>query len=265
MNLMRTQNLHGQTAVVTGATGGIGRAITLELAARGAACVVHTRRHPEIAASLAQQIVALGGEATIIVADVASAHGREALVDTAWSWRNGVKIWVNNAGADILTGEASSWSFEQKLSELWHVDVAATAMLSRAIGRRMQSCDGGAIVNIGWDQAEFGMAGDSGELFGAAKGAVIAFTRSLARTLAPRVRVNCVAPGWIKTDWGRTASDYWQRRAVAESLAGRWGDPEDVAHAVAFLVGPEAEFICGSIVPVNGGFAGPYHEPRPRG
>jgi 3-oxoacyl-[acyl-carrier protein] reductase len=82
----------------------------------------------------------------------------------------------------------------------------------------------------------------------------MAFTRSLAKSLAPRVRVNCVAPGWIKTSWGEDASEHRQQRAIAESLLERWGTPEDVARAVRFLVGPEASFITGQVLNVNGGF-----------
>ena len=81
----------------------------------------------------------------------------------------------------------------------------------------------GAIINIGWDQAEQGMAGDSGEMFAAIKGAVMAFTRSLAQSLAPQVRVNCLAPGWIETAWGEQASDYWQERADAASRCAAAG------------------------------------------
>jgi 3-oxoacyl-[acyl-carrier protein] reductase len=82
----------------------------------------------------------------------------------------------------------------------------------------------------------------------------MAFTRSAAQSLAPEVRVNCVAPGWIKTSWGERASQPWQDRAAAESLLGRWGTPEDVAGAVEFLASPAAEFITGQILPVNGGW-----------
>jgi 3-oxoacyl-[acyl-carrier protein] reductase len=113
---------------------------------------------------------------------------------------------------------------------------------------------GGAIINIGWDQAAHGMAGESGEMFGAIKGAIMAFSRSLAQSLAPRVRVNCVAPGWIRTAWGETASEYWQTRAQQESLRGRWGEPLDVARAVRFLASPESDFITGQVIDVNGGF-----------
>ena len=98
------------------------------------------------------------------------------------------------------------------------------------------------------------MAGESGEMFAAVKGAVMAFTRSLAQSLAPQVRVNCLAPGWIKTSWGERASDYWQGRAERQSLVGRWGTPEDVAKSAVFLASPGAEFINGQVIPVNGGF-----------
>jgi 3-oxoacyl-[acyl-carrier protein] reductase len=97
------------------------------------------------------------------------------------------------------------------------------------------------------------MAGDSGELFAATKGAVMAFSRSLAASLAPQVRVNCIAPGWIKTAWGQRASDDWQQRAKRESLLGRWGTPEDVARVARFLCGPSADFLTGQVIAVNGG------------
>jgi 3-oxoacyl-[acyl-carrier protein] reductase len=119
----------------------------------------------------------------------------------------------------------------------------------------MRQRDSGAIVNIGWDQADFGMAGDSGQLFAACKGAIMAFTKSLAHSLAPQVRVNCVAPGWIKTAWGNEASKYWQQRAVGESLLARWGTPGDVAAAVRYLGSPAASFITGQVIAVNGGLS----------
>jgi 3-oxoacyl-[acyl-carrier protein] reductase len=118
----------------------------------------------------------------------------------------------------------------------------------------MKSDGRGAILNMGWDGAERGMAGPSGELFAATKGAVMAFSRSLARSLAPEVRVNCLAPGWIKTAWGEAASEVWQQRARRESLLGRWGTPEEVARAARFLVSPDAAFITGQVIAVNGGF-----------
>src|SRR5262249_28061625 len=150
-------------------------------------------------------------------------------VASAWEMWNGIDIWVNNAGADTLTGDAASWPFERKLAELLAVDVVGTMLLSRNAGQRMQSQGSGGILNVGWDQAETGMEGDSGQLFGATKAAVMAFSKSLAASLAPEVRVNCLAPGWIRTAWGDRASDRWQQRVERETLLRRWGTPEDVA------------------------------------
>jgi 3-oxoacyl-[acyl-carrier protein] reductase len=162
-------------------------------------------------------------------------------------------IWINNAGGDVLTGNAAEWPFDEKLAYLWYVDVFAMMRLSRLVGHRMTQRGKGVIINMGWDQAECGMAGDAGQLFGTVKGAVMAFSRSLAKSLAPRVRVNCLAPGWIKTGWGENASEYWQQRAANESRLGRWGTPEDVARAACFLASPAAAFLTGVTLPVDGG------------
>jgi 3-oxoacyl-[acyl-carrier protein] reductase len=106
---------------------------------------------------------------------------------------------------------------------------------------------------MGWDQAEAGMEGDSGELFAAVKGAVMAFTRSLALSLAPEVRVNCLAPGWIRTAWGVGASEVWQERVRRETPLGRWGEPEDVAATARWLVSPAAAYLTGQVIRINGG------------
>jgi 3-oxoacyl-[acyl-carrier protein] reductase len=261
-----TADLAGQCAVVTGSSSGIGRATALELAAAGAAVVVHARRNQSGAETVAAEIRARGGTAKVLLADLAVAAEAERFVESAWSWRGAIDVWFNNAGADTLTGESASWDFERKLAALWSVDVVATMRLSRAVGARMRALRSGTIINMGWDQAEQGMAGDSGELFAAVKGAVIAFTRSLAQSLAPHVRVNCVAPGWIRTAWGENASADWQARAHRESLLARWGTPEDVARAVRFLASPAAAFINGVVLPVNGGFrhGAPQAEPGSR-
>ena len=255
---MATNNdnsLSGQTAVVTGSSSGIGRAIALELARAGADVLVHARQNREGAEQTAGAIRELGRDALLVEADLATPAGQDALVDAAWSWR-AVDIWVNNAGADVLTGDAANWSFEEKLAALWQVDVAATLRLARTVGRRMKQRGAGVILNMGWDQADSGMEGDSGEFFAASKGAVMAATRSLAKSLAPEVRVNCLAPGWIRTEWGQHASAEWQDRARRESLLGRWGEPEDVARVARFLASPAAAFVNGQIIHINGGRVG---------
>ncbi|MEI6541729.1 MAG: SDR family oxidoreductase, partial [Planctomycetota bacterium] len=125
--------------------------------------------------------------------------------------------------------------------------------LSRAFGRRFQEQGRGTILNIGWDQSDRGMEGDSGELFATAKNAVMGFSRSLAVSLAPHVRVNCIAPGWIRTAWGENASDYWQQRVMTETPLKRWGEPQDIANMARFLLSDDASYITGQVIYVNGG------------
>ena len=253
------KELFGKKAVVTGSSSGIGRAIAIELASAGADVLVHARRSREAATKVVEEIAQRGGnsspKAHLVMADLREAASQDELVEQAWKCLGRVDIWVNNAGADILTGSAAGESFETKLDMLWRVDVAATIRLSRMAGAKMRNqSEGGTIINVGWDAVERGMGGDSGELFAAAKGAVTAFSRSLAKTLAPKVRVNCIAPGWIKTAWGRQASAAWQDRAQGESLAQRWGTPEDVARLARFLAGPAASFVNAQTLAVNGGY-----------
>jgi 3-oxoacyl-[acyl-carrier protein] reductase len=255
MPLENDNTLRGQTAVVTGSSSGIGQAIALELARTGANVLVHARRNERGANEVAEGIRLLGGEPLVVLADLSDSAAQNRLIEAAWSWR-APDVWINNAGADVLTGEAAGWPFEEKLAALWRVDVVATLRLSREVGIRMKRRGNGVLLNMGWDQAEIGMAGESGELFGAAKGAVMAATRSLAKSLAPEVRVNCLAPGWIRTAWGQQASAEWQERARRESLLARWGEPEDVARVACFLASPAAKFINGQIVSINGGRAG---------
>jgi 3-oxoacyl-[acyl-carrier protein] reductase len=258
-----TNELCGKIAVVTGSSSGIGRAIALELARAGADVVAHGRSNRAGAEATKREIEGIGCNATALFADVSDPTSHASFVEQAWEWRGGVDVWINNAGADVLTGENANLSFDEKLAILWQVDVLATIRLSRLVGERMQqrghSQEDAVILNLGWDQAEHGMAGDSGEMFAAIKGAVMSFSKSLAHSLAPTVRVNCLAPGWIKTSWGDDASEYWQERARRESLLDRWGTPEDVARVARFLASPAASFITGQVIPVNGGFrrAGP--------
>lgn len=247
------KDLEGRTALVTGGTRGIGRAVALALADAGARVAIHGRS-PEGAESVARELAARGRHAGTFLADLADASGAASLAAAVERDLPAVDSVVLIAGADVLTGETARWPFERKLEVLLQVDVVATMVVARALGRFMADREGGSIVTIGWDQAASGMEGDSGELFAATKGAVMAFTRSLAKSLAPKVRVNCVAPGWIRTAWGEHASDSWQQRAVRESLLGRWGTPEDIAAAVHWLVSPRAAFVTGQVININGGF-----------
>jgi 2-amino-4-hydroxy-6-hydroxymethyldihydropteridine diphosphokinase len=245
--------LRGLRAVVTGSTSGIGKAIALELAAGGADVIVHGKRSLTIAQLVADEIASLRVRGHALLGNLLDADECRVLAQRAWDQWDGLDIWVNNAGADTLTGEAASWPFERKLAGLLGVDVTGTIILARDVGERMKAQGHGVILNMGWDQAETGMEGDSGQLFATAKAAVMAFTKSLALTLAPQVRVNCLAPGWIRTAWGETAPESWQRRVLQETPLKRWGVPADVARAARWLVSPEAAFITGQVLRINGG------------
>ncbi|MCG8449666.1 MAG: SDR family oxidoreductase [Pirellulales bacterium] len=247
-----SKQLEGLWALVTGSSSGIGRAIAQELADARAAVIVHGFQKRGATEQLVASLIRQRTQARAVLCDLSSAEGCDELVESAWQIAP-IDIWINNAGADVLTGVAVEGSFTEKLQRLWEVDVAATLHLSRAVGARMKERGSGVILNMGWDQAETGMAGDSGEMFAAVKGAIMAFSRSLAKSLAPEVRVNCLAPGWIKTAWAENASDYWQERAVGESLLARWGTPADVAQAARYLASPQASFITGQVFCINGG------------
>ena len=230
-------SLHGKRAFVAGSTGGIGKVVADHLRDAGARVITHGR-----------------SEKADVRGDLRDMEAQDRIFREAWDHFQGLDIWIHNAGADMLTGEAAKWTFERKLQELLAVDLVAAMRMTRMAGEAMKNAGGGAILTIGWDQADVGMAGDSGQLFAAVKGAIHSFTKSLAKSLAPRVRVNCIAPGWIRTSWGETVSENWQERVRRESLLGRWGLPEDIARAAKFLVSDEAGYITGQVVKINGGF-----------
>ncbi len=246
-------DLTGRRAVVTGSSSGIGRAIAIELGRAGADVVVHTRSSLSAAEQTAREIRQQGRESPVIMADLSDREQLSRFAEAGWNALGGCDIWVNNAGVDLLTGADAKLDYLAKLARLLAVDVTATVSLSKIIGERMRAGGGGCILNIGWDQSDRGMAGDSGELFATAKNAIMGFTRSLAVSLAPEVRVNCIAPGWIRTAWGEEASEYWQDRVMEETPLKRWGTPEDIAHAARFLASPQAVYITGQVININGG------------
>ncbi|NND97914.1 MAG: SDR family NAD(P)-dependent oxidoreductase, partial [Pirellulaceae bacterium] len=207
----------GTNAVVTGASSGIGRAIAIALAQRGADhLLIHYHSNESGAQQTAHAVKANGARVTLHACDVGIAEEVQGLVDAAWQSLGSVHSWVNNAGLDVLTGEAADWNFDTKLRRLLDVDVVGTIGVSRLAAERMiqqNSQPPTSMTFIGWDQANLGMEGDAGQMFGPVKSAVMAFAASLAQTLAPTVRVNTVAPGWIQTKWGESTSDYWDGRA----------------------------------------------------
>jgi 3-oxoacyl-[acyl-carrier protein] reductase len=196
----------------------------------------------------------IGERALVARADLGTRAGCEALVSEARERLGGLDVWVNNAGADVLTGETAGWDWERKLDLLLAVDLKGTIACSYAAGAVMrEQPGGGTILNMSWDHVATGMSGANPELFSAVKGGVLSFSKSLARALAPSVRVNVLCPGWIETAFAREADEDF-RRSVAESTPlSRWGTPEDVAAAAVYLASPEAAFVTGQAINVNGG------------
>jgi 3-oxoacyl-[acyl-carrier protein] reductase len=203
---------------------------------------------------VAEAIASRGGRALVRQADLASREGCERLVGEAREELGGLDVWVNNAGADVLTGEAAAWDWERKLDALLAVDLKGTIACSYAVGEVMRRQErGGAIVNMSWDHVTTGMAGDDPQLFAAVKGGVLAFSKSLARSLAPDVRVNVLCPGWIETRFAEEADPAFRRSVAQDTPLGRWGHPQDVAGAALYLASPEAAFLTGQAINVNGG------------
>lgn len=248
--------LAGKRAVVTGASSGIGRAIALAFARAGAVVVVNYAHSASAAAAVVDDITATGGMAHALQADVTQAEQIDQLVQGAERALGGIDIWANIAGADILTGSGARLSDEDKLARLIDVDLRGTMRCAWAVAPRMQAQGGGVILNMSWDLALRGMAERHPEMFAATKAGVTGFTRSLARTLAPLIRVNEVAPGWIATAFAATAmsADY-RAGVIAQTPLARLGTPADVAAAAVFLCSDEASFITGQTLKVNGGLS----------
>ena len=246
-----------RVVVVTGASSGIGQAIALEFARNNCAVIVHGRNNLVGLSHTAEMC----NSPLAVAADLTKSESIYHLADAAFARFGYVDVWVHAAGADVLTGNAKQWSFETKLQRLLDLDLRAMALLSRTVANRQVQQKSPqkslpSMIHIGWDQANSGFEGDSGLYFCPVKAAVNAFSKSLAKSYAPNLRVNCLLPGWIQTQWGQHTSPEWNSRAQNESLLGRWGTPEDVAKvAVAISMG-DAEFINAQDIPVNGGWHG---------
>ncbi len=242
--------LSGKIAVVTGGSRGIGRAICLELAARGAAVVVNYNQSEDKARQVVAEIEAGGGAAAAMAADVGVAYHVDRLFKRVTADYGAVDILVNNAGItlDNVIMRMKPHDFDivisANLRSAWLCCKAATRLMMRK--RR------GVIVNI---TSVVGLAGNGGQTnYAASKAGIIGLTKSLAKEVAARgIRVNAVAPGFVQTDMTAALSDELKSKAVEAIPLGRIGRPEEIAKAVAFLVSPDAAYITGQTLVVDGG------------
>lgn len=240
-----------KTALVTGASRGIGRAIARTLAREGCAVGINYLREREKAQSLVQELRAEGCTAMAVQADVSDRAAVTAAIRAVEAEFGAVEILVNNAG--IAQQDLFQNTDEALWKRLFAVNVDGIYHTVQAVLPGMIARQSGAIVNI---SSMWGLRGASCEVaYSATKAAVIGLTRSLAMELAPsHIRVNCVAPGVIRTDMVETLGQDTIDALREETPLGRLGTPEDVAEAVAFLAGEKASFITGQILTADGGF-----------
>jgi 3-oxoacyl-[acyl-carrier protein] reductase len=238
--------------LVTGASSGIGSAIALGCAREGADIALTYRGNADGAEDTARAIRALGRRAEVLQVDISHEQEIESLADALRERFGRVDVWINNAGADILTGAGGRLSRREKLDLVLAVDLRGTILASWAAVGMMRE-RGGVIVNMSWDHVWFGMAGENPGLYSAAKGGIASFSKSLARSVAPAIRVSVLAPGFIRTAFGEQADEGWLREVEARTPLARWGQPDDLVGAAMFLASDESRFITGQMIMVNGG------------
>ena len=242
-----TELLKGEIALVTGASRGIGAAIADELAARGA-IVVGTATSESGANAISERLAAKGGAGRVL--DVNAPGAIEALVDAIGKEFGGLSILVNNAGITrdnlLLRMKDEDWQ------AILDTNLTSVFRSCKAAMRGMMKARKGRIVNIA---SVIGVTGNAGQAnYAAAKAGIIAFSKSLAKEIGSRgVTVNVVAPGFIDTDMTRELPEDAKNAMLGQIALGRFGEPADIARAVAFLAGPNAAYITGETLHVNGG------------
>src|SRR5581483_7747837 len=246
-------DLTGRVAVVTGGNGGIGRGIALGLAEAGAAVAIFGRNHEKNQRVLSE-LKAVGVPSIAVTVDVTDRAGLEPALRRVESALGGIAILVNNAGNVSLSGgvlneKPEDWDtvIETQLNAVFLLSkLAAKAMVSRKIGK---------IINIGSMSSFFG----SGLIpsYSAAKGAIVQLTKSMAIELAPHnIQVNAIAPGWIETDMTAPVKTMpLNDEILSRTPAGRWGQAEEVAGTAVFLASRASDFVTGTTIRVDGGYA----------
>ena len=240
--------IQGQLALVTGASRGIGAAIALELARRGMK-VIGTATTDEGAAHISSTLAAFPGCAGKNL-NVTDAAGIESLIDSLVKEHGGIQVLVNNAGItrDMLAMRLKDEDWDAVLD----TNLKAVFRMSRGVMRTMMKQRYGRIISI---TSVVGASGNPGQAnYAAAKAGVAGMTRALARELGSRgITVNCIAPGFIETDMTAGLPEEQQKALLCQIPLGHLGKPQDIAHAVAFVASPEAGYITGQEIHVNGG------------
>ena len=242
--------LDGKCALVTGASRGIGRAVSLKLASEGAKVALNFAGNEAAANEVRQEIEAMGGQAILVKADVADEAAVQDMVQKTADAFGRIDILVNNAGItrDGLLARMKEEDWDAVLS----TNLKGVFLTTKAVAKLMMKQRAGRIVNMA---SVVGVSGNAGQAnYSAAKAGVIGFTKTIARELASRgVTANAVAPGFIATDMTSVLSDKAKEAALTGIPLGRMGTPEDVAAAVLFLVSDQSSYITGQVLHVDGG------------
>ncbi len=243
-------NLEGKTALVTGASRGIGREIALELARNGANVVVNYAGNKELAEKVAEEIRSLGRESFTIQADVAKSEDVDRMVKETIDRFGSLHILVNNAG--ITRDNLIMRMKEEDWDAVVNTNLKSVFLTTKAVTRQMMRQRYGRIINI---SSIVGISGNAGQAnYTAAKSGIIGLTKTAAKELASRnITVNAVAPGFIETDMTDELPENIKEELFKQIPLGRLGQPEDIAYTVAFLASERSSYITGQVIQVNGG------------
>lgn len=252
MTVLEKFALTDRTALVTGATRGLGRTFAVAIAEAGADVIVHGR-DADAAREVAKDIEGLGRQAHVVLGDLTDRADLNVVISQAIELSGGIDILVNNAGACIhnpaldVTDDDWNHVVDTNLTALWRV--------SQAVGAHMISRGSGSIVNVGSISGMIVNRPQMQPAYNASKAAVHQLTKSLAAEWAPMgVRVNAVAPGYIKTDMSPVDEPRFRRYWIEDAPQGRYATPEEVSPSVVFLASEAASFMSGTILVVDGGY-----------
>ncbi|MBU4533655.1 MAG: 3-oxoacyl-[acyl-carrier-protein] reductase [Eubacteriales bacterium] len=244
--------LNGKSAIVTGASRGIGRAIALKLAQSGASVMINYVSNARAAEEVQDQILAGGGRAAVFKADVSSYDEAQKLVSAGAAEFGGVDILVNNAG--ITRDNLLLRMKEEDWDAVLTVNLKGAFNTTRAVMKPMLKARWGRIIAV---SSIIGLRGNAGQAnYAAAKAGLIGFTKSVAREVGSRgITANAIAPGFISTEMTGKLSETVKQKMLSEIPLGRFGEPDDIANLACFLAGDAAGYITGQVIAVDGGLA----------
>jgi 3-oxoacyl-[acyl-carrier protein] reductase len=248
---MSERHLEGKVAIVTGASRGIGRAIAERFAAEGARVVVNYVSGSSNAEKVVTGIVARGGDAIAVQADVSRRRDVAALITATLDRFGRIDILVNNAGIMVTKGvlETSEDDWDRTID----INLKGAYLCSKAVAPIMIRQEGGTIINMSSNSGLYHPSAMRFTEYVVSKAGLNGLTKALALALGPHVSVNAICPGWIRTDMLEMIDEDVQQRILDETALRRWGTPDDIASSAVFLASAEASFITGELLIVAGG------------